>query len=291
MQVRAWTFGWLRLPRLPFRPLSLVLGIFLLTTAALKAHGLTIDPLAQDSFLSSPRLLVATIEIEIIVGLWLLSGWWPRVAWLITLTFFAVLAGVSLYLALARQTSCGCFGEIPVNPWLTFALDLTIIGALLLARPMDSLELPSLASLPALLKIGGGSAGLLALFSGFFLVAFDNPIKALARLRGEPIAVVPSISQLGDGIHGEIRSFSVQLTNYTEGPICIIGGTANCSCIATDDLPLCVGAGETRSLNVRLVFRGSPGRFVHHFILYTDSREQPVVIARITGRVSEASSQ
>ena len=44
----------------PFRPLSLVLGVFLLTTAALKAHGLTIDPLAQDSFLASPRLLVAT---------------------------------------------------------------------------------------------------------------------------------------------------------------------------------------------------------------------------------------
>jgi hypothetical protein len=107
-------------PGKAFRILSLVLGIFLLSAAALKAQGLVTDPLAQDSFLASPRLLVATIEIESILGLWLLSGWWPRASWAATLVFFGILAGTSFYLGWAGQSSCGCFGRVRVSPWLTF---------------------------------------------------------------------------------------------------------------------------------------------------------------------------
>ena len=41
-----------------------VLGGLLLMAAGLKAHGLGLDPLAEDSFLASSRLQVATIEAE-----------------------------------------------------------------------------------------------------------------------------------------------------------------------------------------------------------------------------------
>src|SRR5207249_2047895 len=129
------------------------------------------------------------------------------------------LAAVGLYLALVGQTSCGCFGRIAVNPWLMFAVDVAVMGALVLSRPAASLQAigPSWSRGP--LKLVLGSAGFLVAFFGLFLVAFDNPLKALARLRGEPITVIPSVSEVGQGIPGEIRSISVQVINYTEGPI------------------------------------------------------------------------
>jgi hypothetical protein len=64
-----------------------VLGAFLLVAAGLKAHGLALDPLAEDSFLASPRLQVATIEVETVLGLWLLAGRWARMAWAAALGF------------------------------------------------------------------------------------------------------------------------------------------------------------------------------------------------------------
>jgi hypothetical protein len=71
--------------------------------------------------------VIASIELEITLGVWLLSGWFQRGAWLGALGFFGVLAGVSLYLALIGQRSCGCFGRVPVNPWLTFTLDVWLL--------------------------------------------------------------------------------------------------------------------------------------------------------------------
>lgn len=44
-------------------------------------------------------------------------------------------AGVSLWKALAGATSCGCFGDVQVNPWYALALDLGATGALLLRPP------------------------------------------------------------------------------------------------------------------------------------------------------------
>jgi len=71
-----------------FHGLRIALGLFLLVTAALKLHGLAVDPLAGDSFLASPRLQIAAIEVELLLGLWLLSGWQLRAARIVALTLF-----------------------------------------------------------------------------------------------------------------------------------------------------------------------------------------------------------
>jgi hypothetical protein len=62
------------------RAVRFLIGGLLLTAAALKGEGLTLGALAQDSFLSTPRLQIATIQVEILLGLWLLSGQAMRMA-------------------------------------------------------------------------------------------------------------------------------------------------------------------------------------------------------------------
>jgi hypothetical protein len=56
-----------------WRIVSLALCLSLIAAAGLKAHGLALDPLAQDSFLSSPCLQIAAIEMETVLGLPLLQ--------------------------------------------------------------------------------------------------------------------------------------------------------------------------------------------------------------------------
>jgi hypothetical protein len=262
------------------------LGGLILAAAGMKAYALALDPLVQDWFLASPRLLIAVIEAEVLLGLWLLSGWSPRAGWVAALGFFAVMAGTSLYLAATGQTSCGCFGQVPVNPWLTFAVDLTAIGALVLFRPLCGGRLAPNAWMSRLLRSAIGAIVLLSLLAGGAVLAFGDPLEALARMRGDSITVQPSVSDVGEGETGTERTFRIQLANHTDRPVRFVGGTTTCSCIATESLPLLLGERETKAIDVSVRFRGSPGRFQHTFVLLTDAEEQPAVVARFAGRVN-----
>jgi hypothetical protein len=79
--------------------------------------------------------------------------------------------------------------------------------------------------------------------------------------------------------------FHLQLTNRTDRRIRIVGGTSNCSCLATKSLPVILLKGETESIEVWVKFQGSAGRFQHHLVLLTDDETQPVVIAQFAGKV------
>jgi hypothetical protein len=90
---------------------------------------------------------------------------------------------------------------------------------------------------------------------------------------------------VGDGQAGDQRSFMVRLTNYANQVVQITGGKQNCGCAPTDDLPIALGPGESLAITIRMTFGGTPGRFTHRAILYTDDDAQPIVSPRFTGRV------
>lgn len=266
--------------------LSIVLGVFLLATAGLKIHGLYTDPYAQESILLTPRLLVAVIEVEILLGLWLLSGLAMRGAWLAALAFFAAGASANVYLAVEGQRSCGCFGRVEVNPWFTLGLDLTATLALLLCRPPPLSVLPSPQAKAYLFKTALAAGAAVVLIGGACLLWNDDLDAALSQLRGEAITVEPDPTDVGEGAAGEKRTFSVQLSNRSAKTVRILGGTTSCSCIATNDLPITIAPGATETISVEVRFRGSPGRFLHRFYLYTDAEGQRVVVARFMGRLT-----
>src|SRR5262249_14391851 len=155
--------------------------------------------------------------------------------------------------------SCGCFGRVAVSPWWTLALDVALIATLLSCRPLPgSGFLPG--SIRNVLATGLGAVAFLTAIGGAFMLATDDPAAVLARLRGEPIAVKPSVSDVGDGVAQEQRSITVQLTNHSQRSVQIVGGTSNCACIATDDLPVAVPPHESRAIKVHVYFRGAIGR-------------------------------
>lgn len=258
------------------------LGVLLLLSAGLKAHGLFSGSLA-DSPLSSPRLQAATIELELVIGLWLLSGM-PAARWG-AIGLFSLFTIVSLYLALAGQRSCGCFGRVTVNPWITFALDLGAVLALLAsASTAQGVSLfPHWG--PMAFRTMVGVIAFVAIIAGAFVAASPQPADALARLRGELVTAEPNIVSVGTGTVGETRHFAITLANHSAEPIRISGGTANCNCLTTDDLPLTISPGTSRPVNVVVAFRGEPGIFQHQYAFYTEDARQRLVICQFGGRV------
>jgi len=282
-----------------------LLGIFLVLAACLKAHGLFVDPLAQDGIFSAPWLQVTAIELEFILGLWLLCNWLPRLAWLVSLLLFGMLSAASLYLALTGQASCGCFGQVKVNPWITFAIDTAAVATLLLFRPQanqtwsgtsdlflvdnakEKVEAQVLGILKSIFQTAALVAILLGILATGFLTLNNNPWYTLARLRGETLSVEPAVSLVGQGELGQTRLIPITLHNYSETSIRVIGGSVSCACMTLQDLPMTVPAGGTVTVNIEITFKGSPGRFSHSFRFFHDGPEQSTV-GRFTGTVRPA---
>lgn len=88
------------------------------------------------SIWTSRSFLIAQVELELFLGVCLLSGVYRRAAWLVGRVCFVVFSMVTLYKGLSGAESCGCFRAVPVNPWITlFAIDLPAVIALAIFQP------------------------------------------------------------------------------------------------------------------------------------------------------------
>jgi len=116
----------------------------LLVAATLKTYQLVtapLPPVVQGSMFT-PLLelfndryfLMATVMGEILFALILIADIWRSWMWLLSLLGFSAFTLVSLMKGLSGETSCGCFGTITVNPWLTMAFDLSIVACLAIFR-------------------------------------------------------------------------------------------------------------------------------------------------------------
>lgn len=267
-----------------FPQLRILLGSVLLVAAGLKAHALWTDPIPPLSLFSSPRWQLALLEVEALVGLWLVIGWSPLGAWLVGFVAFGLLGLVSLYLALLGESSCGCFGKVAVSPWVTFVGNVVAAATLWRWRPRAVSVLKAAGLHPGRIVLGVGYllAGVIILAGGFLGLAYclgHSPGTLLVVLRGESVTVEPTLSDLGSGVPGEKRSFQVQVTNHTERAIRHLGGTATCSCIA-EGLPVTVPAKGSANITITARFVGPSGVRQEALHLYTDDDFHPVVITR-----------
>ncbi len=131
-----WDFyqHWAGMPWLR-RGLALAISAILLTSAFLKAQELASHTLAPGDVFQNRWLILVVVEWEFVLAAWLLSNVFKRAAWLaVTGTFCGFLA-VTFFRALSGAQSCGCFGRIQVNPWITLCLDATILTLLLVLHP------------------------------------------------------------------------------------------------------------------------------------------------------------
>lgn len=131
-----------------FRVVCILISVILLAACALKVQQLSTEPVDGKGFLGYRPFLILEAEIELLLGLWLVSGLCKRLTWAMSLVCFLAFSGLTLHKALAGEPSCGCFGKLQINPWYTLILDVCVIALLLKFRP--DLKRPQPASRPTL---------------------------------------------------------------------------------------------------------------------------------------------
>jgi len=119
----------------PYDIVRTVVALILLVAAVLKAYQLATEPTEDSGLLSYRWALTGMVEFELFLGLWLLSGLYRFHAWALTTMCFAMFIGITLHKAISGEASCGCFGKVQVNPWITLILDTSILAACLTFRP------------------------------------------------------------------------------------------------------------------------------------------------------------
>ena len=113
-----------------------LIGGLMLFAATLGALQAIHSPTPESGLRGLRGLAAALVAWEIFLGLWLISGALPRAARRVAIGCFSVFACYTFYEALAGKADCGCFGQVHVNPWLTFILDVSIVLALtFLSKP------------------------------------------------------------------------------------------------------------------------------------------------------------
>ena len=132
----------------------IAIALFLLFAAVFKARDAASPPAV-----TSTLLLVA---LEVALALWLLVGKFRRAARLAAMALFVAFAGAALAKGLLGHDSCGCFGRLPVSPWLTLGIDVAALGALcssesIAFRPSPG-KLRSIGAIAALLAVAGVAA-------------------------------------------------------------------------------------------------------------------------------------
>jgi hypothetical protein len=124
--------------------LASIVGAILLAAAVLKLYQHSQLPASSLELAWTEPLLVA---LETFLGLWLISGAFPMAARRVAIGCFGTFACYTLYEALIGKADCGCFGQVHVNPWFTFILDVSLVLMLaFLGKPGTSEAGPARSS-------------------------------------------------------------------------------------------------------------------------------------------------
>jgi hypothetical protein len=263
-----------------------VLGIALLTAAGLKLYGLDVTAVPRVGWFATPRVQVAAAAWELVLGVWLLSGAYRAWAWLAAIGTFTAFAGVSGYFGWIGVANCGCFGVIRASPWTAFGVDVTALVLLAVARP-DCRAQSLRPSFVAVVVPAGAAAILIALLTaGSWL--YGSPQAAFARLRGDALTLASDYVDFGSGSAKEILEAAVEVRNWSDRPVRLTGGTSDCSCVTTVDLPVTIPPGAARSATVHLkIPDAEPGAFNRVAELWTDHARERVIRLHIGCRIVE----
>jgi thiol-disulfide isomerase/thioredoxin len=168
-----------------------IAGAVLVVASILKIHQLLTEPIISKGFWESWLFFVMQIPLELGLGIWLLCGLFRKAVWLVAVLAFGFFIGVTLHKALGGAASCGCFGTVHVNPWITFScIDVPIFLLLIIFRPRGQKLLPP--PWPAAEHFWGVFLPTYVMLSTITVVLFFNKVE-----RQEPWKVnVPVSAQI-----------------------------------------------------------------------------------------------
>lgn len=200
------------------RSVFVVAGSVLLAAAILKGTQMAGDPFGRHALFANRTLAILMVMFEGTLGLWLLTGAYPRTARAVGAVCFLTFFVVSARQVALGRSSCGCFGNVELTPWVTAAVDLVAAVLLLLTSP------PSPAKWSYRLAVGAGVASALAMAPAWWLT---SPTSKASQLSATPSVV--SLGTVGRGQKAEVEIF---LSNNSPGVIRLGSVETSCPCLS-----------------------------------------------------------
>lgn len=257
-------------------------GGLLVTAAGLKLAGLAASAVPPLGWYAQPWVQAAAGGWELVLGAWLLGGAASRAAWAAAVVTFLAFAGVSASLGLAGVANCGCLGAVEASPWLAFGIDVAALVFLAFARPRAD---EAAAKRPSFGGVVVGAAAVVVLLGAAGSWVYGSPAAALARLRGDTLIADAGYLDFGTVPAGERQEAPLTVSNWSDHPIRLIGGTSDCTCTTMSDLPVSIPPGGRAAVTISLVPPSGAGHLVRTVMLRTDSPDQPQLRVRLGCRV------
>jgi hypothetical protein len=228
----------------------ILLGLLLLTAGALKGYErLTSPPDSAGAFWGARWLQLLWVELELGLGVWLLSGYRQRTARWAALVCFAMFAAVNAYQVWRGAPSCGCFGALYIPPLASLALDGCCLAGLALIRPAS--EVPIRRSTPYLpaSRLNRFTCAAACMGCGV-LVAIK--LVATPPLQGD-VKIEPAYHDFGPSEQHQVLSHTFTLTNSADRPVEVVRASSTCGCVAAEGaVGRWVAPGETLAFPVSL---------------------------------------
>jgi hypothetical protein len=266
---------------------AVIVGSVLIGAAVFKAISTSAPRNLFGEFASGAWLKVVSIPFELCLGGWLILSVTKRAPLLVALGTFALFTAVNLRDIAIGTAKCGCFGDLPVTPWHAFAIDCTAL--LLLATSYLTLrrgEAFRSGTRAGLLQFAAYQAVLVLGWSAYVAAQYGSSELALASLAGDDLAVRPGQVDFGTATAGALVPHAITVHNLSAGPITLLGGTADCSCVTTADMPVTIPPGESRAVGITLKLPAEAGSFRREAYLFTDSPAHKTLVIELTGRAS-----
>jgi hypothetical protein len=180
---------------LGFRQCRFFVAVVLLVASLLKMYQLSTTPLlpvVQNSiftplleFMNNRSLLVVFTIGELLFAFVLLSGVWIRQTCLLSMICFSVFTIISVMKGLSGEESCGCFGVLTVNPWITSAFDLFVLTTIFVFREQNLLSFD--------FKFSVGDIRKLSFAIAAWLILSIPAFYAMLSLKIEPDEILGSV--------------------------------------------------------------------------------------------------
>lgn len=255
------------------------LGLLLIAAALLKGFSLATDPFAKTG-LPGPRwLAILVIEGELFLGAWLLSGWFARAAWGAATICFGAFAVLAFHKGVSGAVSCGCFGKLAVDPWVSFVLDLAAVAALLIVPA---------PRIPERHRDSGKHAPWLFLLL-LAVVVTGAPAMYARALPGSSIGLVCKQRTHDFGTltvpQAKNLAHTFELKNVSSDIIRIVRTKSTCGCTAGEPPREPILPGATATVRVSADWGERPGRRMEEVLLLTEGAGGGQLALTITGNV------
>jgi hypothetical protein len=273
------------LPRLTFGSVASIVAAVLATAALAKLYQIFTEVIDPKAMTGTEYRMVFWSAGELALALLLLSGRELKAVRFLTLGVLGAFAIYNAYQGLTGEATCGCFGRLPVSPWLTLTLDVLLLAAVVWSR-VDGGEGAAAPVLGWPAFAGAGCICLAALGLGHF--AYGSVTELLAVASFEELSLSPPALRVGAGHGGSFCKVPVTLTNHSPREIEVVGAQQDCFFFVADSLPFTLAPGERRQLTAYARYVPIREReFYRSIVLYTTCRSQPVLRLEVRGVVEK----